>query len=285
MAENDLAKKTSDLINRSMSEVIKSMDALDASDLINLTASVDQEDRATAEKILDQEQPPIQEPLNTRDALKEINRLGKNLLEKDQPLDKIWEMIGNTKQSDWRMMWPAIDRDIMIALYVEATDEETDSISAEQAQAVYDYSQDFITETHVIYRNQLCEVTISRGPAGTMGINYLGKTKMVNRNDVTKIDEHVLGMTQMPHLGRIMELAGVQPTALSSATAEKQLFNPDDAPIRNTLLQQIQENLREIANLEQSNQQDPTRAHALAERLVRRAQRLLREYPSHSNNQ
>ena len=283
MAENELAKKTSDLVNRSMSEVIKSMDALAAEDLINLTAAVDQENRATAEKILDQEQPESQEPLNTRDALREINRLGENLLETNQPLDKIWEMIGNTQQSEWRMMWPAIHRDIMIALYMEATDEDTDSISADKAQEIYDYSQDFITETHVIYKNQLCEVTIARGPAGTLGINYLGKTKMVNRTDVTKIDEHVLGMTQMPHLGRIMELAGVQTSAPVAASA-KQLFNPDDAPIRNTLLQQIQENLQEIANLEQSDQQDASKAHALAERLVRRAQRLLREYQNNSSN-
>jgi hypothetical protein len=283
MAENELAKKTSDLVNRSMSEVIKSMDALAAGDLINLTAAVDQENRATAEKILDQEQPESQEILNTRDALREINRLGENLLETNQPLDKIWEMIGNTQQSEWRMMWPAIHRDIMIALYMEATDEDTDSISADQAQEIYDYSQDFITETHVIYKNQLCEVTIARGPSGTLGINYLGKTKMVNRTDVTKIDEHVLGMTQMPHLGRIMELAGVQPSAPVTASA-KQVFNPDDAPIRNTLLQQIQKNLQEIANLEQSDQQDASKAHALAERLVRRAQRLLREYQNNSNN-
>jgi hypothetical protein len=283
MAENELAKKTSDLVNRSMSEVIKSMDALAAEGLINLTAAVDQENRATAEKILDQEQPESQEILNTRDALREINRLGENLLETNQPLDKIWEMIGNTQQSEWRMMWPAIHRDIMIALYMEATDEDTDSISADQAQEIYDYSQDFITETHVIYKNQLCEVTIARGPSGTLGINYLGKTKMVNRTDVTKIDEHVLGMTQMPHLGRIMELAGVQPSAPVTASA-KQVFNPDDAPIRNTLLQQIQKNLQEIANLEQSDQQDASKAHALAERLVRRAQRLLREYQNNSNN-
>jgi hypothetical protein len=64
----------------------------------------------------------------------------------------------------------------------------------------------------------------------------------------------------------------------------KQVFNPDDAPIRNTLLQQIQKNLQEIANLEQSDQQDASKAHALAERLVRRAQRLLREYQNNSNN-
>lgn len=277
MAENELAKKTSDLVNRSMSEVIKSMDALAANELINLTAVVDQQDRSAAENILDQEQPTVAEPLSARDTLKEINRLGKNLLEKDQPLDKIWEMIGNTKQEDWRMIWPALDRDLMISLYVEATDQETDSISQDQAQEIYDYSQDFITETHVIYQNQLCEVTICRGPGGTLGISYLGKTKMVNRKDVTKIDEHVLGMTQMPHLGRMMELAGI-PSSPASEQAPQQVVDPDDAPIRHTLLRQIQENLQAIADLEQGKRQDAAKAHELAERLVRRAQRLLREY-------
>jgi len=276
MAQNELAKKVSDLVNRSMSDVIKSMDKLAADQLINLSAAMQDKDPQAVEDILDQQPPADSTKLNARDTLKEINRVGKNILDQNQPLDKVWELVGNLDQDNWKLIWPAINRDIMIALYIEATDEETDSISASQAQEIYDYSQEFVTESYVIYRNQLCEVTIARGPSHTMGINYMGKTKMVSRSQVQKIDEHVLGMTQMPPLGRMMELAGV-PTPASTTDTYPDI-NEEDAGIRQVLLQQISNHLQEIEKLENNQQFDTPTAEHLAEKLVRRAQRLLREY-------
>lgn len=274
MAQNDIAKKVSDLVNRSMNDVIKKMDKLDADQVINLSAAVLQHDQSAVEDILNQQQPDVAEKLSARETLREINRVGKDLLKQDQPLDRLWELIGNTNLDDWKIMWPAINQDIIISLYIEATDEETDSISAEQAQEIHDYSQDFVTESHVIYRDQLCEVTVTRGPSHTMGINYLGKTRMVSRSEVKKIDEHVLGMTQMPPLGRMMELAGVQSKQSASTTN----LNQEDASIRGVLLQDIRKHLHEIENLEKNPDQDAQLAEELAHKLVRRAQRLLREY-------
>lgn len=226
MAQNELAKKVSSLVDLSMSRVKASMDKLHVEELINLSAAVDQQDQSAVRAILDQAQPETQLKLTAQQTLREINRMGKDLLKKHQPLDKVWELIGNTNINDWKIMWPAIDQDIMISLYVLAADQETDSISADQAAEIHDYGQDFVTESHVIYRNQLCEVTVPRGPSHTLGINYLGKTKMVSRSEVQKIQEHVLGMTQMPHLGRMMELAGIgsTPSVLDHGMTEDHLL-------------------------------------------------------------
>jgi hypothetical protein len=211
MADNKLAKSVSDLVDRSMSDVISTMDDLDADALINLQSAVDAEDQDLAVSILDQVAPPVKKKINARDTLFEINRVGKKTLDQGDPMDKIWELIGDLKQEDWQMIWPAVREEIMIALYMEATDEETDSISADQSEEIYDYAKTFITESYVMYKNQICEVVIPRGPHNTLGVSYMGKTKMVNKSDVAKLDEHVMGVTAMPTLGRMLELAGMPP--------------------------------------------------------------------------
>ncbi len=55
-------------------------------------------------------------------------------------------------------------------------------------------------------------------PGNTIGVKIDGKSKMVNREDVymlkeDKLEEMVLGMTNMPDLGRMQQLAGIQSQA------------------------------------------------------------------------
>lgn len=221
MADNKLAKSVSDLVDRSMSDVISTMDDLDADALINLKSAVDADDADMAASILDQVAPPVKKKINARDTLSEINRVGKKNLEQGDPLDKIWELIGDLKSEDWQMIWPAVREEIMIALYMEATDEETDSISADQSEEIYDYAKGFITENYVIYKNEICEVVIPRGPHNTLGVSYMGKTKMVNKSDVAKLDEHVMGVTAMPALGRMLELAGMPPVVQEAPESDR----------------------------------------------------------------
>lgn len=223
MADNKLAKSVSDLVDRSMSDVISTMDDLDADALINLKSAVDAEDAEMAAAILDQVAPPVKKKVNARDTLAEINRVGKKNLDQGDPMDKIWELIGALKREDWQMIWPAVREEIMIVLYMEATDEETDSISSDQSEEIYDYAKTFITESYVMYKNEICEVVIPRGPHNTLGVSYMGKTKMVNKSDVAKLDEHVMGVTAMPTLGRMLELAGM-PSVVQEAPDQDRIY-------------------------------------------------------------
>lgn len=208
MAKNDLASLVTDLLDRSRADVNSRLRELDADQIINLKLAVDDEDQELAASILDQTAKPEPSELDPRQSLKEINRLGKKNLEQNQPMDGVWELIGGMKRDDWRITWPAIDENIMIALYNEAEDEDTDSVSAEQSNTIYDYARQFVSE-HVIYQNQLVEVRIQRGPHNTVGIVLNGKLKMVDKKEITHLDEHVMGMTAMPTLGRIKQLAGL----------------------------------------------------------------------------
>jgi len=52
-------------------------------------------------------------------------------------------------------------------------------------------------------------VKIPKGPRDTVGVMIGGKLEMVNRRDVTKIEEGVLGMANIPDIRRMQELAGI----------------------------------------------------------------------------
>jgi hypothetical protein len=52
-------------------------------------------------------------------------------------------------------------------------------------------------------------VRLADGPHDTVGVMMKGKLKMVDRKKVVKLDEMVLGMTGMPNLKRMQELAGI----------------------------------------------------------------------------
>lgn len=246
MANNDLASEVSKLLDRSRADVSGKLEALPAEDVINLKVATDDKDRDLAASILDQTSAPEKKITDPRAALKEINRLGKSNLKRQEPMDAVWELIGEMKPDDWRMGWPTVDEEILIALYNEIGDSETDSVSGEQSQEIYTYAREFVTE-HMMYQGQLVEVVVPRGPQGTVGILLNGHLQMVTRKELSMLGEHVLGMTAMPSLGRIKQLAGIaNPVVTKSAPpreefVEMQNHNHQEVQIQlDTLLAQVE---------------------------------------------
>ena len=241
MASKDLASQVADLVGRSRSNVSRQLNALDAESVINLKVALDKKDKALALSILDQTPGEAASVLSPRESVREVNRVGKNNLSNQEPMDRVWELIGSMKTDHWKLAWPAIDQQILIALYNEATDSDTDSVSGQQSQEIYDYAREFVTE-HAIYQGQLVEVCVPRGPHNTVGIMINGSLEMVSREDLTMLDEHVMGMTAMPSLGRIKQLAGlVNPMVIHTAPAHEE-FSED----ANDLDQLLQDHLAQI---------------------------------------
>ncbi len=63
----------------------------------------------------------------------------------------------------------------------------------------------------VLVDGEEATVKVPQAPGGTVGVMINGELKMVDKktSKITKVDEGVLGMTQMPGLNRIKELAGM----------------------------------------------------------------------------
>ena len=63
----------------------------------------------------------------------------------------------------------------------------------------------------VLVDGEEATVKIPQAPGGTVGVMINGELKMVDKktSKITKVEEGVLGMTQMPGLTRIKELAGM----------------------------------------------------------------------------
>lgn len=71
------------------------------------------------------------------------------------------------------------------------------------------------------------------GPEGTdtIVVRIKGKSKVVDKRHVTKLDENVLGMVGLPNLNRIQQLAGIQSTAQpQNEPPQLALPAPDAAP-------------------------------------------------------
>jgi hypothetical protein len=58
-------------------------------------------------------------------------------------------------------------------------------------------------------------VYLPKGPHDTVGVKIQGKSMMVKRDKLNKLEEQVLGMTIMPNLERMQQLAGIQPAGQS----------------------------------------------------------------------
>jgi hypothetical protein len=63
-------------------------------------------------------------------------------------------------------------------------------------------------------------VYLPNGPANTVGVKIQGKSRMVKRNKLNRLAENVLGMTNMPDLSRMQQLAGLQPAGADVAPME-----------------------------------------------------------------
>ena len=228
MAKNDLAELVQDLTDQSLATIKKAIRSMDADDVINLKSAVDDQDSDLVSELLSKAQPDDQpEKLSVKDTRMEINRRGRKNIDDDQPMDDVWELVASLSNSDWKLIWPAVDAEVLAALYQEATDRTTKTISSRQSSEIYDHGQEFVAESMVVYANQLVEVSVPRGPNRTVGVIVNGQTRMVGRSEISRLTEHVITMVQMPSLGRLQQLAGV---AHSPAAPPAASYDPTSHP-------------------------------------------------------
>lgn len=211
MNTQELAQKTADLIEISASEVHDLLDQMDVDQIINLTAAVQDEDSGTVQEILNAVQDETSDDLpdSVPEIKAQLRREGGRLLKSGEDVTSLWPLIGKLNAADWKMVWPSLDEELMKALYQEATQKTTDNISASDAQMLHDYSISFIAESMVIYENEWWQVTVPQAPDNLVGISQSEHMIWVHRNQLQPLTEHVLGMTQMPSLARMKELAGM----------------------------------------------------------------------------
>jgi hypothetical protein len=80
----------------------------------------------------------------------------------------------------------------------------------------------------VNYQGKHVLVRVPQGPNGTVGIMLEGRMRMVNREDLTKLDEAVLGIKDVDTINRVMQLAGLsskydiarEPMLMEDATSD-----------------------------------------------------------------
>lgn len=98
-----------------------------------------------------------------------------------------------------------------------ADDEENDNVDEENDEDEDDNidNNELSIGDAVIVRidGKKYEATVKnpRAPGETVGVLLKGKHKMVDKSDVTRMDEMVLGMTDMGSLARMQQLAGIVP--------------------------------------------------------------------------
>lgn len=217
MAQNDLAKQISEILDMSINQAQKHVDQMDAEQLINAESAVDAEDVESLQLVIDELDAAEDEKpdMTLTEIRKEINRLGKENLKQNETHDDVWPLIAKLSKQDWRMIWPAIDEQVLISLLSEALEEDQDSVSAQDADTIHAHAQDQLQE-QMIYEGQVVQVVIPHGPHHTVGIRTQQGITMVKRSQLTQLHEHVLGMTAMPTLARMQELAGLQPEPMQS---------------------------------------------------------------------
>lgn len=210
MTNNDsLANQISDILDVSLNQAKKWIKLMTAEQLINMTSAVDAEDVESMQAVIDDIQEAEDKPeMTLTEIRKEINRLGKDNLKNNETHDDVWPLIAGMSKSDWKMIWPALDKQVLMSLLSEALDEPQDDVSADDAETILSYAKDQLQE-HMIYEGQIVQVVIPHGPHKTVGIRTHTGVRMVSRHDLTQLHEHVMGMTSMPSLARIQALAGV----------------------------------------------------------------------------
>jgi hypothetical protein len=214
MNTQELAQKTADLTDKSEAEVQTLIDNMDADQLINLTAAVQDEDSDSIDEILSlasemAEDDDDAEPEGVQEIKAEIKSLGRKLMRDEQELTQLWPLIGKLDADDWRLVWPSLDSELMSQLYAEATDKEKSDISGSDATMLHDYAQSYIKESVVMYENTMWQVHIPQAPDNLVGIRNADHMILVPRRQLQSLQEHVMGMTEMPSLVRIKQLAGV----------------------------------------------------------------------------
>lgn len=98
-------------------------------------------------------------------------------------------------------------------------DKEKRAVTTKQGERARKDSteQDESAETHTAFSvgdkvtvgDKKGTVQVPNGPGNTVGVTIAGKLKMVDRDRVQRLDEMVLGMTSLPDIARMRQLAGL----------------------------------------------------------------------------
>mgnify|MGYP000157893630 CR=1 FL=1 len=274
MNNRQLAELINDHTDLSMSEILDKLKLMDADQLINLTASVMDEDWDLMQELLDDVQEPQDESESTVIELRDqIKKMGKQVLNDEADITEVWQLIGDLTEEDWKLVSAQLDEDLLKLLYKDVTDQDVDTVSAEVNQKIYDHAQTYVAESIMVYDNQMCEVRIPQAPEGLVGITVNEQFMFVNRRQLHSLNEHVMGMTHMPVLSRVLELAGMGP----ANTSDHAIRPPVEQPAQ--VLDHTQELRRHIHQIEELlNSPDPTdvqaEIHLHAQELSRKAHRL-----------
>jgi hypothetical protein len=93
---------------------------------------------------------------------------------------------------------------------------------------------EILDEDHTIgddvkVKNKDAVVSIPNGPGDTTGALIDGELKMVKNSDIDPINEAILGMSRLPGLNRMMELAGIQKPDVENNDANGQEGEDENA--------------------------------------------------------
>jgi hypothetical protein len=214
MNTQELAQKTAELTDRSTAEIQHMLDHMDADQIINLTIAVQEADTDVIEDVLqgvDAHDPEL-EHLSVPEIRGRIQSMGRKMIKQGDHMHDVWPLIGKLKAEDWKMMWPSVDEEILNSLYKEATNQDVDQIHAADAVRIHDHAISYVAESMVLYENEWWQVLVPQAPDNLVGICQQHHVIWVPRHDLQPLHEHVLGMTQMPSLARMKQLAGVPDT-------------------------------------------------------------------------
>lgn len=260
MNTQELAEKTADLTDQSVAEIHDLLDLMDVDQIINLTAAVQDEDADTIQQILDgvTDTHAESEADSMPEIKAELQQQGRKKLKAGEDLTQLWPLIGKLTAEDWKMIWPSLDEEILQQLYQEATQKTTDHISAADAQMLHDYSISFIAESMVIYENEWWQVQVPQAPDNLVGICQHDHLIWVPRHQLQPLTEHVMGMTQMPSLARMKELAGIQGHAGTTSTPHMVPASSHNLGSDGAWLQDLRMHMREIEQLMQAPKSEDT---------------------------
>jgi hypothetical protein len=255
MNTKELAQKTADLTDKSEAEIQDLMDLMNADQVINLTAAVADEDSDAIDEILsdvsaDADWDNSEEPEDVQEIKAKIKSLGRKLIKNDQELTDLWPLIGKLDEDDWRLVWPSLDSELMSQLYAEATDKEKSDISGSDATMLHDYAQSYIKESVVMYENTMWQVQIPQAPDNLVGIRNQDHMILVPRRHLQSLQEHVMGMTHMPSLVRIKQLAGVPDTHEKASTMHMLANMNSKVQPETAWLQELRMHMAEIEKLQ-----------------------------------
>jgi hypothetical protein len=228
LIENSMGKLVQQLSKHtkfSTQELKGIISKLPADSLINLKAAADLGKMNQMQRIL-QTVAPEPKQLGVEAAKQKILSLERDSkLSSRGKIKEIISIISELSVQQWKLIWPTMDENTLLALSHQSSKTRTTAVGRKQADEILKYAKEQVMEK-LIYQNQIVEVKIAHGPNNTVGIMLDEKLTMVPRNECQSLNEHVLGMTGMPSLARMMALAGVD-----TLPEESSLIRADKLPV------------------------------------------------------